>query len=78
MNASRPTTSSFGASDPAAFEPVIPTSESDVRRLRALRETVTGSLFERLNDLSATRQFPSLTQRRTTSAGFAPFTLVDE
>ena len=57
---------------------MISTSESDIRTLRALRNAPIASRLERINDLSATLQFPHLTQRLTTSAGFAPFTLVDE
>jgi len=78
MDASRPTTSSSLDSDSNGFELDIPTSESDVARLRELRAHATDRVLERINDLSAKLQFPNLVQRRTTSAGFEPFTLVVE
>jgi hypothetical protein len=56
----------------------IPTSGRDNRRLRELRDARVERLLERINDLSATRQFPNLVQRQSTSAGFVAFTLVDE
>lgn len=65
-------------SDTDTFVLDIPTSESDVRRLRELRLVAVDGILERINDLSATLQFPHLRQRRTTSAGFAPFTLIEE
>lgn len=52
----------------------LPTSEVDVRRLRELRRSFPSDL-RRLNDLSATRIFPHLSQRRSTSANQEPFTL---
>jgi hypothetical protein len=78
MDASKPTKSSSKSSDVTAFVLEIPTSEEDVRRLRELRESRIDRALERINDLSATRQFPNLAQRRTTSAGCAPFTLAEE
>jgi hypothetical protein len=66
------------ASDAGTFALEIPTSEADVRRLRELRIIAVDGILERINELSATRQFPHLAQRRTTSAGLAPFTLADE
>ncbi len=74
----RPTSSSLMDSDSGTYELDIPASESDVRRLRELRLVRVDRALERINDLSATLQFPHLAQRLTTSAGFAPFTLVDE
>lgn len=62
-------------SDAGTFVLDIPTSEADVRRLRELRLVAVDGILERINDLSATLQFPHLAQRRSTSAGFAPFTL---
>ncbi len=78
MVASPPTLGSSKNPDSAAFALVIPTTTSDVRRLRELRETGVERLLERINDLSATLQFPNLVQRRTTSAGFEPFTLPEK
>lgn len=78
MDASKPTRSSSKSFDATAFVLEIPTSEDDVRRLRELREPRTDRALERINDLSATMQFPNLAQRRTTSAGFAPFTLAEK
>jgi hypothetical protein len=77
MDVSRPTNGFSKSSDPTLFEVDIPTSEVDIRRLRELREAPVERLLERINDLSATRQFPNLAQRRDTSAGFEPFTLPD-
>ncbi len=53
----------------------LPTTPADIRALRELRERLESGLLERINDLSATRQFPNLSQRRGTCAGCAPFTL---
>jgi len=78
MDVSRPTNDSSRSSDSTFVEFEIPTSEADNRRLRELRETPVERLLERINDLSATRQFPHLVQRQSTSAGFAPFTLADD
>lgn len=66
------------SSESFPFELEIRTSETDVRRLRELRDAGVERLLERINDLSATLQFPNLSQRRTTSAGFAPFTLAEK
>jgi hypothetical protein len=52
----------------------LPTSAADVRRLRELRRSFPADL-RRLNDLSATRIFPQLRQRRSTSANREPITL---
>ncbi len=78
MGVSRPTNDSSKNSDLTFVEFEIPTSEGDNRRLRELREAPVGQLLERINDLSATLQFPHLVQRRSTSAGFVPFTLADD
>lgn len=77
MDSSRPAKSSLPETEQGTFELDIPTSEADVRRLRELPLIAADGILERINDLSATLQFPNLAQRRTTSAGFAPFTLFE-
>lgn len=61
--------------EPLDLESGLPTTAADVEALRALRLRPVPGLLERIDDLSAARQFPHLRQRRTTSAGFEPFTL---
>lgn len=53
----------------------LPTSDDDVRRLREIRSPRAAGDLVRMNDLSATRIFPTLRQRKSTSAGREPFVL---
>jgi hypothetical protein len=63
------------APEPLDLDVGLPTTAADIAVLRALRHRWVPDLLVRMNDLSATRLFPNLTQRRTTSAGFEPFRL---
>jgi len=61
--------------EPLDLESGPPTTAADVEALRALRRRPVPGLLERIDDLSAARQFPHLKQSRKTCAGFEPFTL---
>jgi hypothetical protein len=75
MASSTDTKRSSRVSEPLDLEAGLPTSAEDVAAQRALRERRVPDLLLRMNDLSATRLFPTLEQRRGTCAGFEPFQL---
>jgi|CXWL01.1.fsa_nt_gi hypothetical protein len=76
MASSTPTVTLPAKPERIDLEASLPTSPADVAVLRALRSAPpSGDLATRLANASATRLFPWLEQRRTTSEGWEPFTL---